>query len=217
MRLDRIIGPRIPRGTSAEDMRAFRRPTVLFTTAALLLAVSVLLPYWTLRLTAPQYPDGLTVNAFVNRLEGDVSELEGLNHYVGLASFADAAVFERSVSVAAILTLAGLLLAGLWIHSRWVMVAAAPAALFPLFFVADLQYWLWRFGHNLDPAAPFAAAVGEFSPPVFGPAKIAQFDTLALPNIGLVVAIIAAGLATVGLWHHRKVYRPLVASVKDRA
>lgn len=188
----------------------------MFTTAAILLAISVVLPYWTLRLTAPQYPDGLTVNAFVNRLEGDVHELEGLNHYVGLSSFEDAAVFERSVSVAAILTLAGLLIAGLAIHSRWVLVLVAPAVLFPVFFVADLQFWLWRFGHNLDPLAPFASAVGEFSPPVFGPAKIAQFDTLALPNVGLILALAAAVLAAVGLWSHRKVYKPLIASLASK-
>lgn len=198
-------------------MRAFRRPTTLFVAAAILLAISVLLPYWTLRLTAPQYPDGLTVNAFVNRLEGDVHELEGLNHYVGLSSFEDAAVFERSVSIAAILTLSGLLVAALAIHSRWVLLLVAPAVLFPLFFVADLQFWLWRFGHNLDPLAPFAAAVGEFSPPVFGPAKIAQFDTLALPNVGLLMAVTAGILTAIGLWYHRKVYRPLIASLAATA
>lgn len=188
----------------------YRLPTWLFSAAALLLMVSLLLPYWVLKLSAPQFPDGLTVRAYVNRLEGDVGELEGLNHYVGLGSFQDAATFERSIAIAAIIVLAGLLVAALVIHSRWVLVLVAPALLFPIIFLIDLQFWLWDFGHHLDPAAPLAKAVGEFTPPIFGPAEIAQFDTLALPGPGLILATIASVLVAVGLYFHRKAYKPLI-------
>lgn len=213
--LDRILGPRVPQELTADQRKLYRLPTMLFSGAALLLIISILLPYWRLDLWAPQYPDGLVVEAFVNRLQGDVVELEGLNHYVGLASFEDAAVFERSIAIAGILGLAGLLAAGLAIHSRWVLVFALPALLFPVIFIADLQWWLWRFGHNLDPRAPFAAAVGEFTPPIFGPAEIAQFDTLALPGPGLILATIASGLIGYGLWRHRRAYKPLIEGADD--
>jgi hypothetical protein len=208
--LDRILGPRVPRDLTVEQLKAYRLPTFLFAGSALVLMVSILLPYWRLELMAPQFPDGLVVEAFVNRLQGDVVELEGLNHYVGLGSFDDAAVFERSIAVAGIVGLAGLLVAGLIIHSRWVLLFTLPALLFPLIFVVDLQWWLWRFGHNLDPLAPFAAAVGEFTPPIFGPAEIAQFDTMALPGPGLILAIGASGLIAYGLIRHRSAYKPLI-------
>ncbi len=181
----------------------------------MLLLVSVLLPYWILQLEAPQFPGGLTVRAFINRLEGDVAELEGLNHYVGLDSFDDGAVFERSIAVIAVLVLAGLLLAAWLIHSRWVVVLVTPALLFPVIFVADLQYWLWVYGHNLDPRAPLAAAVGEFTPPIFGRAEIAQFDTLALPGPGLILAVAAAVLIAFGLRAHRRAYKPLVDALDE--
>jgi copper chaperone NosL len=192
----------------------YRLPTWLFSAAALLLMVSLLLPYWVLNLSAPQFPDGLTVRAYVNRLDGDVGELEGLNHYVGLGSFQDAATFERSVAIAAIIVLAGLLVAALAIHSRWVLLLVAPALLFPIIFLIDLQFWLWDFGHHLDPAAPLAKAVGEFTPPIFGPAEIAQFDTMALPGPGLILAIISSVLVGVGLYFHRKAYKPLIEARK---
>ena len=208
--IDRILGPRVSREEMQENAARYRRPAVLFAGSALLLVISVFLPYWQLSLKAPQFPDGLTIRAFVNRLEGDVVELEGLNHYVGLGSFEDGAVFERSIAVVAIIVLAGLLAAALAFHSRWVMLFTAPALLFPVVFVADLQWWLWRYGHNLDSAAPFANAVGEFTPPIFGPAEIAQFDTLALPGIGFVLAVIASVLTGLGLWYHRKAYKPLI-------
>ncbi|MEZ5175429.1 MAG: cytochrome C [Acidimicrobiia bacterium] len=210
--LDRILGPRIPKDELGEQAARYRLPKWMFTAAALLLMVSLLLPYWVLNLKAPQFPDGLQVRAYVNRLEGDVVELEGLNHYVGLKSFEDAAVFERSVAIMAVIVFAGLLVAALLIHSRWVLLLVLPGLLFPIVFLADLQFWLWNFGNNLDPRAPLAAAVGEFTPPVFGSAEIAQFDTLALPGLGLILAMIASVLIGVGLWFHRKAFKPLIDS-----
>jgi copper chaperone NosL len=207
---DRILGPRVSRDEMQEHAERYRLPMWLFGGAALLLIVSLLLPYWVLRLDAPQFPNGLTITAYVNRLTGDVGELEGLNHYVGLGSFQDAATFERSIAIAAIVMLAGLLIASFLIHSRWVLLLVLPALLFPFIFLIDLQFWLWDFGHHLDPAAPLAKAVGEFTPPIFGPAEIAQFDTLALPGIGLILAFIASGLIAAGLYYHRRAYRPLI-------
>ncbi len=186
---------------------AYRRPIWLFAAAGLALVVSIFLPYWRLNLEAPQYPDGLLVNVFVDRMEGDVKELEGLNHYVGLPGFDEGAQAERQIAVAGIAAIVGLLAAGILIHNKWVVLFALPALSFPFVFLADLQYWLWHYGHSLDPAAPFASAVGEFTPPVIGPAEIAQFDTLALPHIGLILAFIASGLVAAGLWFHRKAYR----------
>lgn len=207
---DRILGPRASREEMENHAERYRLPARLFSAAAMLLIVSLLLPYWVLKLSAPQFPKGLTVTAYVNRLTGDVGELEGLNHYVGLGSFQDAATFERSIAIIAIIMLAGLLVAALLIHSRWVLLLVTPALLYPVIFLIDLQYWLWDFGHHLDPAAPLAAAVGEFTPPIFGPAEIAQFDTFALPGFGLILAFIASGLVAAGLYYHRKAYKPLI-------
>lgn len=213
--LTRVLGPRVSKEEMAEHAALYRRPTRLLMGAAVLLLVSLLLPYWVLNLEAPQFPDGLTVVAYVNRIDGDVEELEGLNHYVGLGSFEDAAVFERSIAVVAIIGLAALLIAALYIHSRWVLVLTLPALLFPLVFMVDMQYWLWDFGHNLDPAAPLAAAVGEFTPPLFGPAEIAQFNTLALPGLGFILALGASVMIGYALVLHRRAYKPLIEAAEE--
>ncbi len=214
--LSRVLGPRVSKEEMAEHADLYKKPSRLLIGGSILLLVSLLLPYWVLRLQAPQFPDGLTVTAYVNRLEGDVGELEGLNHYVGLGSFEDAAVFERSIAIYAIIGLAALLLAGLYVHSRWVLVLALPAMLFPLVFMVDLQYWLWDFGHNLDPLAPLAAAVGEFTPPIFGPAEIAQFNTLALPGFGFLMALAASIMVGYAMVLHRRAYRPLIEAMESR-
>lgn len=213
--LNRVLGPRVSKEEMAKHAERYRRPARLMVVSAVLLLASLVLPYWIMTLHAPQFPDGLRVTAYVNRLEGDVGELEGLNHYVGLGSFEDAAVFERAIAVYAIIGLALLLLAALYIHSRWVLVLTVPALLFPLGFMVDLQYWLWDFGHNLDPLAPLAAAVGEFTPPIFGPAEIAQFDTFALPGPGLILSIVASGILAYALVLHRRAYKPLIEALED--
>ena len=212
--LPRVLGPRVSKEEMAEHAVLYRKPSRFLMAATALMLFSLLLPYWVLRLDAPQFPDGLTITAYVNRLEGDVGELEGLNHYVGLGSFEDAAVLERSIAIYAILGLAALLVAALYIHSRWVLVLTLPALLFPIVFLVDLQWWLYDFGHNLDPLAPLAAAVGEFTPPIFGPAEIAQFDTLALPGVGLLVAFLSSGLIAYALVLHRRAYMPLIAAME---
>ena len=212
--LTRVLGPRVTKEEMQAHTERYRKPARLLIAAAVLLLISLLLPYWVLNLKAPQFPDGLTVTAYVNRLEGDVGELEGLNHYVGLGSFEDAATFERSIAVYAVIGVVLLLLAGLYVHSRWVVVLVSPALMFPLVFMVDMQYWLYDFGHNLDPLAPLAAAVGEFTPPLFGPAEIAQFNTLALPGLGLIVALVASGLIVWSLVLHRRAYKPLVDAME---
>ncbi len=200
--VERVLGPVDPEAQAVGNV--YKRARALFTSAAIALGVSIMLPYWELKLVAPQFPQGLRVTAWVNRLEGDVAELESLNHYIGLPSFADGATFERSVAIAGILLLVGLLAAGIYIRNRWVLAFALPAVLFPAVFLADLQFWLWKYGHSLDPRAPFSSAVGEFTPKVFGPGEIAQFETLAWPGTGLLAALAASVLTALGLLAHRR-------------
>lgn len=210
-----ILGPRVPPEEMAARRAQYRLPKLLFGVASVLLIVSVFVPYWNLHLVAPQFPEGLHIQAFVNRLEGDVIHLEELNHYVGMASFADGAKFERSVAVAGIIAMAGMIFASMYIHSRWVTLFVLPALLFPVIFMVDLQWWLWKYGHELDPRAPFADAVGKFTPHLFGPAKIAQFDTNALPGPGLILAAAASLSIATGLWYHRRAFKPLVEAAED--
>lgn len=215
--LEHILGPRVP----AEEIRANRTryliPTLLFIAAAILLVSSIFLPYWRLTLHAPQYPGGLTVQAYVNRIEGDVSEIDTLNHYIGMRPLAEAAPFEKSISIYGIVGVALLILAAVFVHSRWAALLALPALLLPVIFLADLQYWLANYGQNLDPTAALSSSVDPFIPPVLGEGIIAQFSTWAVPDSGLWVASAASALIAVGLWFHRRAYKPLVDAQQGAA
>ena len=78
---------------------------------------------------------------------------------------------------------------GLCALRRWVVLLVLPALLFPIIFLVDLQFWMANFGQNLDPTAPLSSSVDPFVPPVLFEGKIAQFSTVAGPDIGLWLAI----------------------------
>ena len=210
--IKKIIGPRVPENMTAEDKKLFRMPTILFGVAAILLVISIFLPYWEMELQAPQYPKGLHITAYANRLTGDVAEIDGLNHYIGMSPLDEAAQFEKSVSVFGIAALSLLILAAIFVHTKWVVLLVLPTILMPIMFLVDLQFWLWKFGTNLDPTAPLSSAIKPFVPSVLGSGLIAQFKTIAMPGLGLYLAIIASIVSVVGLYFHRKAYKPLVES-----
>ena len=208
--LKKIFGPRVSVQEMAERRMRFMLPTLLLGTAGFLLVVSIFLPYWRMVLNAPQYPGGLEVKSYINRIEGDVAEIDGLNHYIGMRPLAEAAQLEQSLSVAALTVIALLLVGAIFIHTKWAALASLPAVLFPAVFLGDMYYWLHNFGTNLDPKAPLSSSIKPFVPPVLGRGYVGQFSTDAYPGPGLILAAVASVLILVGLFMHRRAYKPLV-------
>lgn len=168
-----------------------RLPPVFFLGAAVLLIISIGLPYWGLVLQAPQYPGGLKMRVFVNNMTGDedprldeVREIDGLNHYIGMKSLYEAAKFERSIAIpAVILMVIFLSTAAVW-RRRWMWLLTIPALIFPLVFLADLAFWMTNYGQNLDPYAPLSSSIQPFTPPILGEGAIGQFKTIAYVDTG---------------------------------
>ena len=126
--IEKVVGPRVPAEEMKEHRGRYLLPTVLFAVAAILLMIAIFLPWWSLTLHAPQYPKGLSVEAYVNRLTGDVGEIDGLNHYIGMRPLNEAAEFERSISIIGIAGVALLILAAVFVHSQLGRTACAAGA-----------------------------------------------------------------------------------------
>lgn len=206
---ERFMGPRIP----ADELRLhpvrYAAPTVLLSIARVLLLVSIFFPYWHMELVAPQYPNGLYLTAYVNHLSGDVKEIDGLNHYIGMRPLDQAAPFEKEMSIWAVVAMFLLVEGAMFIHSRWAVLLALPAVLFPAGFLVDLQYWMHTFGQNLDPEAPLSSSVKPFTPTVLGEGGIGQFKTIADMGVGLYLAFGCSLVTVVAFYFHRRAYRPL--------
>lgn len=204
-----LIGPRIPSEELIARRWRYLTPTLIFMAARVLLLLSIFFPYWHMELEAPQYPNGLFLTAYCNHLTGDVREIDGLNHYIGMRSLGEAAAFERAAAVWMIIAMFLLVEGAAVIHSKWAVLLALPAVTFPIGFIVDLYYWMRTFGLNLDPSAPLSSSVKPFVPTVIGEGGIGQFRTYADFGTGYWLAVAASGLIIAGFFFHRRAYKPL--------
>lgn len=148
-------------------------------------------PMWTFKFKAPQYPQGLELNVYLTKTTGDVSEIDIINHYIGMQKLEHAAQNEKALVpyILAILVLLSLLI-GVGPSKKIVRVLSLPIVGFPVAFVAIFYYWLYQFGHNLDPAAP--VDLTPFTPTILGTGIIGQFRTFALPSTGFYLISLAS-------------------------
>jgi copper chaperone NosL len=189
-----------PARVSPAARHGWRRPAVVAAAvlSAALFGLAFFLPWWRFVLYAPQYPSGLRLTIALTGVGGDVREIDMINHYIGMHSLSDAAHLERQmaaygVAAVAVIVVAATMLAG----KRLNRLVAVPGLAFPLLFLADSFYWLYRFGHQLDPKAPLRIA--PFTPQFFGNGQIGQFLTFAAPASGFWVAVAAAVLLVIAV------------------
>lgn len=166
-------------------------------------------PLWVTRLSAPQYPDGLCLEIYLDRVTGDVQEVSELNHYVGMRPVDQMATFERSVAVGALALMCWLaVIAAAFRKTLWQMLFVLPLVLFPLAMLIDLNAWLWYAGHSLDPQSPLSMTVKPFTPTLIGEERVANFNVRSALGAGTYLqiagAILLAGAATIGWRLSRK-------------
>ena len=214
--LDPDVKVLLPDG-STRQLIDYLLPSALLMMAALLLMISIFQPYWSMTMHAPQYPKGLRVEVYVNGLQGDMREIDELNHYLGMPPLDEGGKLERSISVVSLVVLGLLLMAGVFVHNQWAGVLALPVLGYPFVFLADLWWILYTYGHSIDPTSALGGAIKPFTPPLLGVGTIGQFSTVASFEIGLYLAFGAALVVLLGLWFHRAAYKPIVDARKRLA
>jgi nitrous oxidase accessory protein len=167
--------------------------------AAALAALSAQLPLWSMTMKAPQYPRGLRLYAYGSSLNGDIHEINILNHYIGMppieAPALETALFPYGVAALVVICLLSPL------HTWLRRLAIAATAATPLVILADLQWRLYTFGHSLNPKAPIRLA--PFTPLVIGETAMGNFVSSGMVSWGvgcivaaLLVLLLGARFAT---------------------
>ena len=170
-----------------------RTGTGLAAVALLLLAAR--LPIWRAQFSAPQYPQGLNIAAFGDRVGGDLGEIRELSHYIGMPAFNFVGMPEMRLWLPVILVAIVAAVAAVVTRRRWLRrLACAGLWLIPVGALADVQFRLWQTGHSLDPTS--AIRVPPFTPRVVGPTTMMNFTLWALPGWALVLIAVAAALVT---------------------
>lgn len=165
--------------------------------ATALVAGSTLFPLWHSRLKAPQYPEGLGIDAYGTRVAGDLAEINALNHYIGMAPF-DLQDFPELALWAYVLGAAIVAIVTSTVFGQRLAGRLARIVMWsiPVGVLADIQFRLFQYGHNLDSDA--ALRVSPFTPWVVGPTKTFNFLTLSYPGLGLAALMLAAAVLSFG-------------------
>lgn len=178
-------------------MNKISRVLVLILSIALILAYFV--PIWKIDLQAPQYPEGLGMKIWINKLAGDISTINGLNHYIGMQKIDETSIPELRympyllgiiIGMGILVSLAG----KKWFLYTWVFLFAA------LGIAGGIDFYLWEYdyGHNLDPRAAIKIPGMTYQPPLFGSKELLNFIAHSYPDIGG-WTIILAGLFAIGI------------------
>ena len=173
---------------------------ILAVAAALLMIGGFFLPVWQIDLAAPQYPEGLGMQIWIDKLSGEIQIINGLNHYIGMKHI-DASMFPEFSYMKYILgALVGFgLLAGLTgkrpVLYSWVilLLIAATAGMY------DFWSWLYDYGHNLDPRAAIIVPGMSYQPPLLGYKDLLNFRAGSFPDLGGYAIIISGFMAVIAV------------------
>ncbi len=178
--------------------------------AAGLVWIAADLPLWSMTMRAPQYPKGLRLEAYGTGMTGDLKELNILNHYIGMPPLDPAPALETKLFPIGIAALIVLCLASPF--HRWLRRLAIGATVaMPLGVLVDLQWWLYTYGHSLNPKAPIR--LPPFTPLVLGSSTMGNFESSSMISTGI-LCILGAGLVLFGgAWLSRRMAPAAVARV----
>ncbi|MEO6143916.1 MAG: hypothetical protein ABIP19_08065 [Dermatophilaceae bacterium] len=152
-------------------------------------------PIWRAVFHAPQYPQGLKISAYGDRVAGDLGEIKELSHYIGLPPFNFVGMPEMRLWPFVIALAVTAAVVAVATRRRWLRrLSCAAIWLIPVGALADVQFRLWQTGHSLDPSA--AIRVTPFTPRVLGPTSLMNFTLTGLPGTALVLIGVAAAVVT---------------------
>lgn len=158
---------------------------ILIAIGALVMIVIYFVPAWSIYLIAPQYPEGLSMQIWLDKITGQIDIINGLNHYIGMKHIKAEMFPEFSylVYILAFFIVFGLTVAitgnrRLLFAYLILSVIGGAAAL------VDFYLWGYDYGHDLDPSAAIKVPGLSYQPPVIGHKKLLNFDSYSYPDTG---------------------------------
>lgn len=188
---------------------------VLFICGLALLIV-LFVPLWQIDLLAPQYPEGLTLLIYANKLAGDVEIINGLNHYIGMKTLHTDDFAEFTVLPGIIIFFSAFFMTvGFAARRKWLNILAVCFVTFGVLAMVDFWRWEYDYGHDLNPDAAIIVPGMAYQPPLIGFKQLLNFGAYSIPASGGWI-FLAAGAILVSLvvYEWRKNRRPLLPKNK---
>lgn len=178
---------------------------------AVALAIVIVVPLWRIELDAPQYPEGLSLLIYPNKLGGNVDIVNGLNHYIGMKTLHASDFIEFTILpyIIGFFSLLALLVA----------IVGKPKLL-QLFFIlfvsfgiigmVDFWRWEYNYGHDLNPEAAIVVPGMSYQPPLIGFKQLLNFGAYSVPDTGGWIFIIVGLISAFALWLNWKNKKKIV-------
>jgi len=182
---------------------------IIVIAASLILILSFFFPIWYIDLEAPQYPEGIGLEIWLNKITGqnpnDLNNINGLNHYIGMKVIEPDAIPELTIMpfIIIFLILFGLTagitgkrsLVYIWIVLFFVIAAVG---------LYDFYMWEYDYGHNLNPHAAIKIPGMAYQPPLIGSKMLLNFNATSMPHIGSWILVLTVVLAALALYLDKK-------------
>lgn len=166
-------------------------PKIIFLAGAIALFGTFLAPIWSITLEAPQYPRGVTMYIWINKLSGESSgtlqNINILNHYVGMKMIEPESIPELKYFPIVIIAMAMIGIVFGFINNKklwlsWGVLLLLLGALG----IYDFYLWEYDYGHNLSPEAAIKVPGMAYQPPLFGSKKLLNFNAISYPYWGAI-------------------------------
>ena len=158
---------------------------ILLAVSGVALVVAIFVPLWSIYLPAPQYPEGLAMYLWPNKITGEYEIINGLNHYIGMKTIHPEDFWEFKVLPYALGFFALLCLLTAFLNRKiWLYITAVLFLVFGIAFMVDFWLWEYDYGHNLDPNAAIVVPGMSYQPPLIGFKQLLNFGAYSYPNIG---------------------------------
>lgn len=174
---------------------------ILLGIASLSLVLTYFVPLWQILLWAPQYPEGLSMKIWSNRLAGDIDIINGLNHYIGMKHISVEMFPEfHYIGILIGILIAVGVLAALTGKPRILFFFTLLSYVYGVAALWDFWRWGYDYGHNLDPNAAIKVPDMSYQPPLIGYKNLLNFTSYSGPDTGAWMIIGVCLLATAMWW-----------------
>lgn len=190
-----------------------KKSKLLMMLGALLLLPLFVLPLWNITLEAPQYPDNIGMDIYINKFKdaqpNDIKNINIMNHYVGMEdipeSIPEFAIFPKVILGMAILGVIIGLIGKRKLFLVWffIMIVLGTIGMY------DFYQWEYEYGHNLKETAAikFTTPDGEpmaYQPPLIGSKMILNFKAISMPRAGAYLMFLGMALTVLAFYQSKK-------------
>lgn len=193
-----------------------KKASIIMIIGSLLLLGLFKFPLWNIMLGAPQYPDPLGMNIYIQGIEGveefDIKNIDGLNHYIGMKTIPKVEeMWEFEVFPLVIGIMVGLgVIVGLLgffgkVSYKWFLGWFIVMSILGIMGMYDFNLWLIEYGTDLDPKAIMKlenldGTPMTYKPPLIGYQKMLNFDVDSWPATGAYMIFIGMMLTVVAFF-----------------